>query len=367
VRGARLVPIVGLALTLGGCATAQSWIPGWVPLVGKKKPEPAPAARVVTPGAEILPAPVVGQSVTKPPADDADERIADRIVAIVNNDAITLAELQENILMFRQENRQQGNVSDEELGRHFLTRLIDNRLQLQEAERDKIVVDDTELNEEIADRMKRFGTKSLEEFEALVKSQGLTFDAVKKRLRDSLRVTKVIRRRVTLRVSVTDPEITQYIEDNRAKLETGLTYRARHILIVPTGDTDAAWEGARIRAEMIRAQAVEGGDFAELAKQNSRDASAKEGGDLGMLNRGELSQEIERQILALRAGEVSSPYRSQLGWHVFRLESKESLDGEALQRVRQQVREILYREKYDARMDAWIKEIKQRAIIEVRM
>jgi parvulin-like peptidyl-prolyl isomerase len=190
---------------------------------------------------------------------------------------------------------------------------------------------------------------------------------VKKRLRDSLRVSKVIRRRVTLRVSVTDPEITQYIEENRAKLETGLSYHARHILIVPTADTDAAWEAARIRIDMIRTQVVQGADFGELAKQNSRDASAKEGGDLGNLHRGELSQEIEQQILSLRPGEVSRPYRSQLGYHVFRLESKESLDGDALQRVRQQVREILYRQKYEARMEAWIKEIKQRAIIEVRM
>jgi len=365
VRARRLACSVGLALALGGCA-AQSWIPGWVPFVGKKKVE-APPARAVAPGSEILPAPVVGQPVTKPVASETDEQIADRIVAIVNNDAITLAELQENILMFRQENRQQVSMSDEELGKHFLARLIDNRLQLQEAERDKIVVDDTELNEEIGERMKRFGTKSLEEFETLVKSQGLTFDAVKKRLRDSLRVNKVIRRKVTLRVSVTDPEITQYIEENRPKLETGLSYHARHILIVPTGDTDAGWEAARIRAEMIRSQVLEGADFAELAKQHSRDASAKEGGDLGALHRGELSQEIESQILGLRAGEVSRPYRSQLGWHIFRLESKESLDGEALQRVRQQVREILYRDKYDSRMNAWIKEIKQRAIIEVRM
>ena len=50
-----------------------------------------------------------------------------------------------------------------------------------------------------------------------------------------------------------------------------------------------------------------------------------------------------------------------------RLESKECLDGETLQRVRQQVREILFREKYEARMQAWIQEIKRRAIIEVRM
>ena len=187
------------------------------------------------------------------------------------------------------------------------------------------------------------------------------------RLRDSLRVNKVIRRRVALRVSVTEPEINRYIEENRGKLDTGLSYHARHILIVPADDTDAGWEAARIRAEVIRTQVTDGADFAELAKQNSRDASAKEGGDLGTLRRGELSQEIEDQILALRPGEVSRPHRSQLGYHIFRLESKETLEGEALQRVRQQVREILYRQKYDARMDAWLKEIKQRAIIEVRM
>jgi peptidyl-prolyl cis-trans isomerase SurA len=361
----RALPLAVLALGLGGCAMPT--MPGWVPLVGKKTPAvAAPARRVVPPGSEILPAPVVGEPVTKPVAPEADT-VADRIVAVVNNDAITLAELQESIVMFRHENKQQVSATDEELGRQFLNRLIDSRLQLQEAERDKIVVDEAELNEEVTERMKRFGARTMEEFDALVRAQGLTMDAVKKRLRDTLRVSKVVRRKVTLRVSVTDPEIAQYIEANRAKLDTGLSYHARHILIVPQADTDAGWEAARIRAEVLRTQVLEGADFAELARQNSRDASAKDGGDLGSLHRGELSQDIEAQILRLRPGELSPPYRSQLGYHVFRLESKESLDGETLQRVRQQVREILFREKYDARMQAWIQEIKRRAIIEVRM
>ncbi len=241
-----LAGVLLLATVLAGCA-AQSWVPGWVPLVGKKQEGP-PAARALSPGAELLPAPAVGQTVTKPAPAETDEAVADRIVAIVNNDAITLAELQESVLMFRQENRQTTTVSDDDLIRQFLTRLIDNRLQLQEADRDKIAVDEVELSEEIAERMKRFGTKTLEEFEALVKGQGLTVEAVKKRLRDSLRVSKVIRRRVALRVSVTDTEINRYIEENRDKLDTGLSYHARHILIVPAEDTDAGWEAARIRA-----------------------------------------------------------------------------------------------------------------------
>jgi peptidyl-prolyl cis-trans isomerase SurA len=112
---------------------------------------------------------------------------------------------------------------------------------------------------------------------------------------------------------------------------------------------------------------VAGADFAELARQHSRDASAKAGGDLGTLKRGELAAEIEARILALQDGEDSTPYRSALGYHIFRLESKEVLGGDALQRARQQVREILFRQKYEARLEAWLKEIKQRAIVEVRL
>src|SRR6266568_1435943 len=177
-------------------------------------PPPAPAA---------TPAPVV----TKPRPPESED-VADRVVAVVNNDAITLGELQENIAIFRQENRGRVSASDEELQKQFLGRLIDSRLQIQEAGREKITVEDAELNEELAERMKRFGAKTPEELEALVKSQGLSYDTVKKRIRDSLLVQKVMRRKVSLRISVTEPEIDRYIADNREKLEAGLGYHARH-------------------------------------------------------------------------------------------------------------------------------------------
>ena len=252
-----------------------------------------------------------------------------------------------------------------------MPRLIDNRLQLQEADREKVMVDEAEVNEELAERVKTsYGAKSIEEFERLIKEQGVTMEAIKKRLRDALRVQKVIRRKVALRVSVTDQEIGQYLEENRAKLETGLSYHARHILVVPEDGAagDAAWEAARIKAELLFTQLTEAGaDFEAMARQHSKDASARDGGDLGTLKRGELSQEIEREILALAPGAVSRPYRSSLGYHVFKLDSKDSLEGDGLLRVKQQIREILFREKYETRLDAWLKEIKQRAIIEVRM
>jgi peptidyl-prolyl cis-trans isomerase SurA len=364
----RALVLLSLVALLGGCAMPT--LPGWVPFLGASArkggaAEPARTGPRETAGPpEETPKP--GQERTRTVETDAN--VLDRVVAVVNNDAITLGEVQENILAYRVENRDRpGGPSDEDLARDFLTKMIDTRLQLQEADREKVTAEEAEITEELQDRIKRFGIKSQEEFEKVIKQQGLTLESVKRRVRDEIRRAKIVRRKVNLRVSVTDQEIDDYLEANRANLETGLAYHARHILVVPETQDDAGWEAARLKAEVIRREILEGADFAEIAKAKSGDASARDGGDLGALKRGELAQDIEGQILGLQTGQVSRPYRSALGYHVFRLESKESLEGEGLQRARQQIRDILFRQKYDTRLAAWLKEIRQRAIIEVRL
>jgi peptidyl-prolyl cis-trans isomerase SurA len=181
-------------------------------------------------------------------------------------------------------------------------------------------------------------------------------------------VQRVIRRKVALRISVTEPEIDKYLAENREKLETGLTFSARHILLQPDPNKgEEGWTAARKRAEEVYARLLEGEDFAELAKKYSDDPSAKDGGSLGSLKKGELAPDIEAAILRLRPGEISTPFRSQVGYHLFRLDSRETLSGEGLAQVRSQIRDILYRQKYDARLKDWLVEIKQRAIIDIRM
>jgi peptidyl-prolyl cis-trans isomerase SurA len=306
--------------------------------------------------------------VERPPVRADEDEFMERVVAVVNNDAITLGELEEAMAATRADSRQRPAGNDEQVRREFLNRFIETRLQLQEAEREKVVVDETEVDEELHERIKKTNLRDLEEFKAVLKGQGMSYESVRKRLRDNIKLSKVVRRKVTIRVSVTEPEIDRYLAENREKLETGLAYHARHILIVPEGGTnDAAWEAARIRTEVVRSQLKEGADFVELARKFSADATAKDGGDLGTLKRGELSPDIEARILALAPGQISDPYRSELGYHIFRLESKDGLEGEGLTRARQQIREILFRQKYEARLEAWLREIRERAVIEVRM
>jgi peptidyl-prolyl cis-trans isomerase SurA len=360
-RRAAILALLLLPLVVSGCS-----IPSWVPLVGKSKAV-APAPKVEPPKAQpSASAPIL---TSRDQLHDSED-VVDRVICVVNNDAITQYELDEAELYYLAETREQPSEGEarKALRTRLLQTLIENRIQLQQAEREKVVIEDAEVAESIAEIVKKLKAKDETEFEAMLKAQGLTMEAVKKRMREQLMVQRMIRRKVALRISVTEQEIDRYLVENREKLETGLTFGARHILVVPDPLAgEEGWTAARLRAEEIYGYLLEGQDFSELAKQYSADPSGKEGGSLGNLKRGELTQDIEDAILRLSPGEASTPFRSQIGYHIFRLDSRDSLTGDALAQVRGQVREILYRQKYDARLKEWLVEIKQRAIIDIRM
>lgn len=350
-----------LSLATAGCTMA---IPSWVPLLASA-PKAPPAAEAPKPSP-----PASAPILTSRDQIESSPDVVDRVICVVNNDAITQYELDEAELYYLAETREQMTDGEarKALRARLLQTLIENRIQLQQAERDKVVIEDAELAENVADIMKKLKAKDDKEFEEIIKSQGLTLEGVRKRLREQLMVQRVIRRKVALRISVTEQEIDKYLVDNREKLETGLTFAPRHILVVPDPNKgEEGWLEARKKADDVYALLLEGQDFGELAKKFSEDPSGKDGGALGNIKRGELAPDIEEAIMRLQPGEVSTPFRSQVGYHLFKLDSRETLSGDALVQVRGQVRDILYRQKYDARLKDWLVEIKQRAIIDVRM
>lgn len=349
-----------LATLLAGCS-----IPSWVPLIGKQRP----AARAALPtGAPAPQAPRLSSGGERLSESDA---VLDRVVCVVNNDAITLFELEEAEAYYLYETKEPPPPDGEarrELRERLLRRMIENRLQLQQAAREKITVEDVELAEQFAGVRKRLDVTTEADLEKALRAQGVTVEGVKKRLTEQLMVQKLIRRKVALRISVTEQEIDRYLAANREKLDTGLSFEARHILVLPDpAGGEAGWAETRRKAEAVHAQLVAGEDFAQLAEKFSDDGTGKDGGQLGVLKRGELDPEIEKAILALRPGEISDPFRSHVGYHVFRLDKKETLEGEGLRQARDQIRDILYREKYQARFTDWLADLKQRALIDVRL
>ena len=360
-----------LGLTVSGCS-----VPAWVPLIGSQKP---PAARAPQDADEAPRSPARARASSAPadtqpaaktgPLPDSDD-VMDRVICVVNNDAITLYELEEMEAHYLYENKEKPPEGEarKALRQRLLDRLIESRIQIQQAEREKIVVEDSEIAEQVDEIKKKLNAKTQVEFEEMLKSQALTLDGVKKRIKDQIMVQRLMRRKVALRVSVTEQEIDKYLEDNRAKLEVGLSFEAKHILFLPRPpESEEGWDAARRKSEQVYALLLEGQDFGEVAKKYSEDASAKDGGGLGRLKRGELAPDIEAAILTLEPGHFSAPFRSKVGYHLFELDSKESLTGEALVQARNQIRDILYRQKYDARMQEWVSDIRHRAVIDIRM
>jgi peptidyl-prolyl cis-trans isomerase SurA len=295
--------------------------------------------------------------------------VIDRVVAVVNNYVILMSELQEAIAIAQQESREPPAGSDriDEMQRTMLNSMINHRLQVQEAQREKIEIPEEDVRGMVDDFVRRNGGDRAE-VEARLRAYGLTWEALRREFRDQLLAQRIRSRRVGRRATVTEAEVDAYVAENRAKLEAGLKYRARHIVVLPEPpDQPAAWDRARAAIEAIASELRAGADFATLARERSRDASAASGGDLGWLSRGELEPAFETPLLDLPKGGVTPPVRTASGYHLFLLEDREELTPQMLAEARQQARDLLLQRKAQERFDEWVERLRRRALIAIRL
>ena len=139
--------------------------------------------------------------------------------------------------------------------------------------------------------------------------------------------------------------------------------RAAHILVtlkpLVTGDD------ARRRLERLRERILQGEDFGELARFHSDDtASAVNGGDLGWLNPGDLTPDVQAVMDRMREGELSEPFESSWGWRLLRVSARRDHDNTEEVR-RAQARQAIYRRKADEELAAWLRELRGNAFVRV--
>jgi peptidyl-prolyl cis-trans isomerase SurA len=300
--------------------------------------------------------------VGEPPPLRENQVVIDRVVAVVNDDVVMMSDLQEAIILSRRDGR---SVPDgAEFERTMLNRLVDHRLQVQEAKRDKVEITDDELRAQLDDIVKRNGGDR-EKFEAQLQVQGVTWEALRREMREQLLAQRVRSRRVVRRSTVTEAEVDQYLAQNRDKFEAGLKYHAFHIAItVEATSSPGAWEQAKGEIESISVALAGGADFAELARTRAKDPT---GGDLGWLARGELDAVFEQPLLALQKGQVTAPIRSGAAYHLFKLDDREELTADRLADARQQGRDLLLQKKAQERFDEWLEGLRRRALIAIRL
>ena len=162
-------------------------------------------------------------------------------------------------------------------------------------------------------------------------------------------------------IKVSDKEIEEYYRKHKDDFKEKESVKAQHILVkVNKEDDKKAWSAAKKKAEMIRKKAVNGADFAALAKEYSDDPGSKNnGGELGFFTRGRMVPEFEKAAFSLKKGEISEPVKTAFGYHIIKLEDRKKAHQKTLDETKEQIRQTLLKEKQKKAMDELLKKLEK--------
>lgn len=306
----------------------------------------------------------------------------DRVVAIVNDDIITLSEMNDMVTSINLTNNHSMDQDE------VLQQMIEQKLFEQEAEKMGIKVSEAELDAGIAQVKQRFNLND-QQMEEVLEKQNLTMESFREQWRLQTLSNKLLESQLKNKIVVTDNEVAEYYKANygggtgtvasSAPSSGGPVEEVRiaHILI-SSSSPDA--EG---RAEKVAEMAKSGQDFAQLAKEYSDDSnSAGKGGDLGYFKQGDLIATLETAVENTPEGGVAGPVESPAGYHVIKVVERKSLGGDEKKekknpsateqlaiddQTKKEITDILYRQKAEEQLKVWLDSIKSNAYIDVRL
>ena len=306
-------------------------------------------------------------------APAADAAVLDRIAAIVNNEVITLSEVQEESLLEIQKVMKDYVEAEQEVQltkvyHKYLDTLIVRRLQLQEAKKEQVTPAAGEVNATIEDLKRKNNFKTDDELRRALATEGLTLEGFRRRVAEQLALGRITNKEVRNKIIVDEKEIRAFYEAHLDKFKRTPEVTIRHILI--TLPARASLEGpvqARAKAEEVLAKLRSGADFAEVAKAYSEGPTAETGGLLGTMQRGEMAPEIEEQAFTLPVGEISGIIQTNTGLNIIKVESRKDDPIVPVEEVRDKIREALMDQKLGAKQKEWIEDLKRKASIQIRL
>lgn len=283
--------------------------------------------------------------------------LEDRIVAVVNSDLIMLSDVKRELEPERQRIARQHR--GEELAQRLktaeymaLTKMIERRLQLQEAKARGVDVSDQEVKQAV-EQMKRQGEK-------IDESDPLNM----RNVRDQLTLLKVVDREVRSGVMVGDSEMKRYYQEHRDRFALPEEYTLSQILIQPRSPDDTA--DALAKARRIMSELKRGEKFEDLALQYSDGPNASRGGRLGLVRQGELLPAIERAIAPLVPGGISDIIETSEGFHIIRVEEKKPKQFRPFEEVKFEIQGLVFQQKSEDVFQSWLVDLKNKAYIEIK-
>jgi peptidyl-prolyl cis-trans isomerase SurA len=302
----------------------------------------------------------------------AQAEVANRIVAVVNDEVITLSEWDSAFEPYRAnvEASHTGEEREKVLTENrmaLLNRMIDDLLIEQQSRKTGIVISDEELMNAIKDLLRRRNISQDDLLKALNRER-TTLEAYKKGVRDQLMRIKLIQREIKSRVTVSDEEIGAYYLKRRGDYEGKETVRIKQILLpLPKEEDPAENEKIRADAETIHKRLLNGEPFELLSAKYSQGSAATTGGDIGYIEKGMILHEVEEVAFSLSLNQISGVIESSVGFHIIKVIDRRGAGFKSIESVREEIREKIDQEKMEKKFDEWLDTLRTKSHIEIKM
>ncbi|MCX7641141.1 MAG: peptidylprolyl isomerase [Elusimicrobiales bacterium] len=332
-------------------------------------------------------------------------QIKEEIVAKINDENIYLSDVEkmkENIKQQYFEFSYQFPPPDE-LFKAALDRIIEEKLLIKEAEKEKINVFPYEIDREIDAIKKRIaiseGISDLQSskiesvFNEKLKQQNMTLSELKDNIKKKMKIEKLLEQKVKAKIKQpTDSELKNFFNtllsifkssnsvnfnsdeekefymmiSERFKEAFGERVRYRQILIKPNSYNEVDIKKATERANLIKKRILNGEDFEDIALKESADTlSAKNGGDVGYVVRGNLPPNIENIVFSLNPGEISEPIWTDSECFLIQVIEKKIAEKPKFEKVKQDLENILIQKKFAQEIENYVNKLKNNAVINI--
>jgi parvulin-like peptidyl-prolyl isomerase len=298
--------------------------------------------------------------------------VVEQIIAKVNGDIITRTEIDrlrhqaEAELRQRGANPQQIAAALKEREPNLLRDKIDEMLLIQRGKELNINVDQ-EVSKYLASIQLENKIADPEKFQQWIREQlGMSFEDFRAAVKNGMLRQRVIGQEVGSRINIPRSEIEAYYEKNKNSFVRQEQIFLREILVSTAGKDEAGKAAAEKKAKDLVARARRGERFAELVRDNSDAATAKEGGNLGAWKKGELDPRIEALVWDKPRGHVTDPIEVPAGWLILRVDEHFREGQATLEEVENEIRDRLFMPQFEPKVREYLTQLRMDAFLEIR-
>ena len=297
--------------------------------------------------------------------------IVDRIVAVVNDDIITLFELNRAIKPYEDKIHALGYSEEKERRMLFkvregvLNQLIDKKIEDQQIKRSNIKISEEQIDQTI-ERIKEKNFFSDEDLRLALAKDGLTMEAYRNKIKEEILRTRLISLEVKSKIVITEEDIAAYYEKHLDMYGGKQKYHLRNILItIPTFADENEKLKIRAKIDEILNELNAGESFETMARDYSESSTAPEGGDLGLFELDSLSPQLQKTIKGMKSGEFTPVLETDQGYQIFFLQEILKTPGKSLEDVSPEIQRILFEENADKKYQEWIEGLRKQSAIKI--